>query len=342
MPVDLCEAWQSVMANYRYHYFDTTISSTRCMMGLPRYRGQTELEYCEVDYPLVTGREQWIQDWNRGSTRLLVSCARMDGGYLFRHDTIGDYQIDLQLRTIVCHPNSSADDESLQHFLLDQVIPRTLGQLGSTIVHASAVRPCDSDTVIAFVGSSGAGKSTMAASFINDSGAVLADDCLMLDVMSKQVVGIPVYPGSHLWTDSAISLFPQVVDAPLAGSRMHKQRFSDRAYRSKPEPVGVDMLISLEAHNDEDNKTIILEPITGYAAIMVLIKRVFFLDPGELHNIATLFAKIAALLNSGLRVYRLRYPHDYVYLPTIRQRVLALRSALDTQVDVLANVHLGC
>lgn len=341
MPADLCATWQSAMASHRYHYFDTTLSSTRGMAGLPEYRGQTEFKYHEVDYSLITGHEDWRQDWNRGSDKLLASCARVDDGYLFRHDTLGDYQIDLQKRTIVCRPGATADNESLQHLLLDQVIPRTLGQLGRTILHASAVRPDGGNGAIAFVGRSGAGKSTMAASFIKDSARVLADDCLMLDIKSKQVVGIPVYPGSHLWADSANNLFPLGADASLSEQHRRKRRYSDTACRPKPVPVVVTMLIALEAHDQENNKTIALELITGYTAIMALMSRIFFLDPGRLHNIATIFTKIAAMLNSGVSFYRLRYPHNYEYLPQVRQQLLQLYDSQDDQARFIAGAGQG-
>ena len=84
-------------------------------------------------------------------------------------------------------------DETATHMLLDQVIPRVLGLQGRVLIHGSAVASPEG-RACAFVGMSGRGKSTLAASFYRDGWRMLADDCIQLDIEDGSVLGLAAYP----------------------------------------------------------------------------------------------------------------------------------------------------
>ena len=102
--------------------------------------------------------------WDEDETEIFMSVADEGSGYRVRFPGIGDYFVSPGQGQIQCQPFSAVPAETLRHLLLDQVVPRMLGQGGELVLHASAVE-LDDGTGLAFVGPSGAGKSTLASSF---------------------------------------------------------------------------------------------------------------------------------------------------------------------------------
>ena len=171
-----------------------------------------------------------------------------------------------------CAPNV------LRHLLVQQVIPRWLGEQGALILHAGAVALAGQGAV-AFVGESGRGKSTMAARLAaaRAGAEVLADDSLLVETKAGGQV-LSQGPGTAAVPLGAL----YCLDDPAAGAGRVQ-----------------------------------LEPLAGQRALMALLDSVFTLNPRRPENSAAGFRAVAGLLNAGVPVYVLSYPRDFERLPEV-------------------------
>jgi hypothetical protein len=90
-------------------------------------------------------------------------------------------------------------------YLLGSIMGFVLRLRGITCLHASAIAA--GDYAIAFAGSPGAGKSTLAAALAQRGFPVLSDDIVALTEEEADFYVRPGYPRLNLWPDSVRSLF---------------------------------------------------------------------------------------------------------------------------------------
>ncbi|HKV63403.1 MAG TPA: hypothetical protein VJO16_15945 [Candidatus Acidoferrum sp.] len=102
--------------------------------------------------------------------------------------------------------------ENTASYLLGPVLGLVLRLRGVTCLHASAVS--FGDHSVAFVGSTGAGKSTTAAAFARQGYRVLSDDIVPLEERQGDFYVQPAYPYLCLWPDSVQVLYGSVEGFP--------------------------------------------------------------------------------------------------------------------------------
>lgn len=105
--------------------------------------------------------------------------CRVGDGYVCRMTGIADFVIDADLRRVVCHPLVDGRTSVIPIVVPGTVAAFLLAMGGRCVLHGSAVEV--GSRALAFVGSSGQGKSTMAAIFCADGAALVADDVLSLE-----------------------------------------------------------------------------------------------------------------------------------------------------------------
>ena len=143
-------------------------------------------------------------------------------------------------REIIIDPAPQADDSVLRLYVLGPALAIALHQRGWLILHASAVAL--SGQVIAFLGGSGWGKSTLAAALQQRGHPLVADDFIAVPTPALATAAIAgasveaeastpprVYPGFpqlKLWPEAAASLGADVEQMP----RLHPG-FEKRAQR---------------------------------------------------------------------------------------------------------------
>ena len=143
-------------------------------------------------------------------------------GYLLRYCGLADFLVDRGGAEIkLSSAGAATSSNTLRHLVLDQTIPMVLSLRGIPALHASAV--VTPNGVCAFLGATGAGKSTLAASFSAAGYPVLSDDCLAFREADK-FYAVPAYPGFRLWTDSAQWLSTGWFDAPTVAHYTRKRR----------------------------------------------------------------------------------------------------------------------
>ena len=123
----------------------------------------------------------------------------------------------------VSWPSHSSVEEAAT-YLLGPVLGLLLRFRGVTCLHASAVTIDDS--VIAFVGAEGAGKSTTAAAFARAGYAVVSDDIVALVKREGDFFVSPAYPHVCLWPESVEMLYGSTNALPPFIPNWEKRRLS--------------------------------------------------------------------------------------------------------------------
>ena len=141
-----------------------------------------------LETPLAAARHDW-----EGSDAPLMYCEKLEGEYDLVFDRYLRARISPEALEVRLDQEGS-DDNACVHFLLDQILPRLLGERGELVLHGGAISDSSSDaSALVLLGTTGSGKSTLCASFLNDGWSLLSDDCVYIDPESMTVSGS--YPG---------------------------------------------------------------------------------------------------------------------------------------------------
>lgn len=153
-------------------------------------------------------------------------------------------------REIVVQPEPGATEGDLRTLLLCSPLGALLHQRGLLPLHASVI--ATPKGAVAFMGSSGRGKSTLAAHFGQRGFRILADDIAVIsfDPMGRPEVA-PGIPQLKLWPKSVAELGGQAEALPRLRPKVEKRAlaFADSFCR---EPLALARIYLLESgHHDE-------------------------------------------------------------------------------------------
>ena len=217
-----------------------------------------------------------------------------------------------------CVPTPQVSTETIQHLFLNQVVPLALSLQKKLVFHASGVE-IDNEA-IAFVGQSGMGKSTLAASFASHGFRFLADDGLHLEAKTNQYY---VYPSHHpslrLWEDSLNALSLSSSNTALAVSYTPKVRIladQQLAYCDDDRPL---RCVYFLGKGNADQITI--EPVSSRDAMIEMVRHSFLLDIQEHATLTHHFKQLTMLAKQPI-FFRLDYPRCYEVLSKVQTFIL--------------------
>ena len=300
-----------------YRLFDGAVACDFPLPGIPI------TQQTEVDMQVVLGHGpvdeacfDWFHAWRETDGELILSCARQsDTGesprHLLRFPELADFLVSGS--TVTCHPHPDCREDSLRHLVLDQVIPRVWAHYGHLVLHASAVQLAGG-RVIAVLGESGWGKSTLAAALQARGGRLLSDDSISLRACGEGVRLIPSYTGLRLNADSITMLGMQEQGWTTVSHYSDKQRLAP-ANGEDNKPLWLDTLyIMAEPGNAQ---ALSIKELAGAELIATLIKRSFLLDINDSHYATRQIREAGAVLRGLPKIYSLDYPRDYLQLPKL-------------------------
>lgn len=177
---------------------------------------------------LSAGKEKKDIEIKQGKLdNFLRSIARSDGCLYATDSEVYHYYADVgsffvrQGQEIIVDPAPSADERLLRLYLLGRIFGALLHQRGLLILHGSAVA-VDGEAV-AFLGNSGSGKSTAAASLIIKGYPMVADDLVAIDASGARPMVHPAFPQLKLWPDAAESLGYNIDTMPRISPKKTKR-----------------------------------------------------------------------------------------------------------------------
>lgn len=243
---------------------------------------------------------------------------RLDTGYLLRFPDLADFKVSADGEAVTAYPAKDTDEATVEHLYINQLVPLALSRQGRPAFHASVVT-VDSGAV-AFLGKTGTGKSTLAASFALHGTSFLTDDALIIEERDGECCALPSHPSVRLWDDS--------VEALIGG---REQARSHITYSDKTRLLAGDALVYsdgalplLAAYVLEGNEPpeVAIRPVDGSARHMVWIENSFLLDIDDRDLLAQHF-DWTHRISSKVPTFALDYVRDYGMLPEVRRAIRA-------------------
>jgi len=306
-----------------YRIFDILIESNIPIPELPEVeQGEASISFqLSSNFSPDESQINWYHHWRLPNGEITISCARIKEDYFLRFPDLADFLISQKGDQVRCFAVLGVSDESIRHLLVDQVIPRVVAHQGWIVLHASAIEV--EGRVIAFLGESGWGKSTLATSFYEQGHHLLTDDCLLLKLEAGKIIGMPSYVSSRLWSDSLEAVVSDKSSVHPVAHYSSKKRliFPDRL-KSKLFQLPLTAIFVLAPPVESNElKEVTVEPLTGAQMIMEFVKHSFHLDVTDRDQISTQFKALGQVSGSALPIYRLSYPREHALLGKVREVV---------------------
>jgi hypothetical protein len=264
---------------------------------------------------------------------------KLDGGYIIRFPELCSFYISPEQMRIDCAPAPGVAESTIAHLILDHAIPRLLSLTpGFLVFHASAIQV--EDQVIAILGKSGQGKSTLAGWFASQGFPLLTDDCLVVrwSEVTQQWLAQPSYHSVRLWPDSVDALGIANSDLREFAGYSEKKRTGrevDFRFASAGAPLAAcfvlpDPATPTPAHSGPPK----LLPLSVNEAFPKLAGAVFRIDPADPEINRREFGVLTSL-TSTVRFWSLHYEREYHWLPAVQKVIIkAVRDENRPQKDL--------
>ena len=257
----------------------------------------------------------WDHHWRSASDDVELSVARLDGGWLLGMPGVANFHVDRHCEGVTVLVDGDIDPDTLEHALIDQILPRLLARRGEMVVHAAAAR-IDARLAL-FLGDSGHGKSTLAAALDRAGHQVLSDDCVILGVTNAGVRVLPTYPSLRLMPDSLESLYPGERPTQPMADYSAKRRIE----LAKPDEMGGELSAIFQLDSSElDGVVTEASTLSPASACIQLAQQSFAIDPTDLSNAGANLARSAKVAGS-VPGFRLRYSRRFARLPEVLSAV---------------------
>jgi hypothetical protein len=217
--------------------------------------------------------------------------------------------ISSEARRVDVYPEPGCDDAALGLLLAGQVAVYVLYRLGLPSLHASAV--LTDQGAIAFLGTKGQGKSTMAIYFLSRGAALLTDDALALDANGRRIHALPGPPMMKVWPETAVSLLADRDLPPLLENYEKKLYRLDGEHRSVARAVPLARVYLLERQQRSAvppaASIVRLSRREALTTLLAHTSNATLLSVAEVARILPLYARLTA----ETPVCLLRYPNGF-------------------------------
>jgi hypothetical protein len=262
--------------------------------------------------PPADPRPNEAHPWDLRDSGLAI--ARVGTGFVLRATGYADFLLDASATTVRCIPRTGCPEAISTQLFVDQVFPLVLHARGRFAFHASSVL-LPSGVVVGFLGRSGLGKSTLAASFAAcPQHALFGDDCLAIVPSTTRLSALPSYTSARLWPPSAEALFAHRGELPFVSPRSEKRRAELAVAESLHEAPLTRLYLLAEG------EPLRFTPLRRAAALFALTPHVYRLDPSDRTRLAQELAWLEAIVR-GVPVAELAYPRRFEALAEVHAAV---------------------
>jgi hypothetical protein len=323
MTAPLTRSWplpsieQKSQSTYDYHLYSLGVRSAWPLPGVT-------LDGLEVpDVELIAGADRDVDPMAAAAARSpsgsAFQCSPLPGGAVYLSwPGLFDFVVSPDGRRVLGRPLAGSSVEAFQAYLLSQVLSFSLLKRGIEPIHATVV--VVNSYAVGFLGDSGVGKSSLAASFLQSGHELLTDDLLVLRGDGEDVLA---YPGL-----SRVKLFPEVAGLLLgeaAGTPMNDRTSKrivplepNRFHRSRVPLGALYVLRPSPTQRDE----IRLRTLSEHRAFIELTKNTFNPLVTDRDRLRGQFAT-AAQVSNRIHIGELFFPRSLSALRDARDAILA-------------------
>jgi hypothetical protein len=184
-----------------------------------------------------------------------------------------------------------------------------IGTAFGALLHQRQLLPMHACTVVfqqkclVFAGTSGVGKSTLAAALVRKGGLLIADDITVINCKADQPSALPAFPTIKMWKDSLDHL--GISTSTLTPVRNHLLKFFLPVEKQISEPVRIDCLYVLNSHNQAD---IQISPILGIQKFRIVKRHTYLFKSMQKTGLGMNHFLQASLLAKAVPLYLISRP----------------------------------
>jgi hypothetical protein len=275
----------------RYRLADLVFDSSHPLPELAEAAGTPEVTVRWRD-AICTEGTRWFHAWPSPEGNDWVRFGRRAGSFVLEFPGRARFVIAEDGAHVELAPVTPVAEDTLRQLLMHQVLPLVLSRRGRVVVHASAVSI--DGGVVAFVGPTDAGKSTLAAACCRAGATHVTDDALVLVEADdgSHWRAVPSYAGLRLWSASAQLLgWPSPAEA---ARQVPKLRFGPENCRIQFETARLPLkrVIVLAPARGSVAAS---EPLRGHRAVLSVATHLFRLDVEDASETVRLFDAVARI-----------------------------------------------
>lgn len=206
----------------------------------------------------------------------------------------------------------------IEHIEFNQIAPLALTLQGYLVLHSSAIA-LTPNSCIGFVGPSGRGKSTLAASFAARGMPFLSDDGLALEPAGGGYIAHAQHDFVRLREDSKHFLVRStdgLVDTGPSGPKWRASAGVPMLHHKGSLPLSCVYFLG-----DGSAEDVQIDRISQRNAVQILLGSTFVLDTTDRRVLARHFAQINALV-AVVPCFALDYPRQYALIPTVHEAII--------------------
>jgi hypothetical protein len=231
---------------------------------------------------------------------------------------IAEFQVSFAEKTVtLVASDPKADETTIEHLVNDHVAPRVIAHIDKLVLHGSAVA-IDGNLAI-FLGDTGAGKSTLAASLHTHGHRLLGDDAVVITETDGFFCGEAVYPSLRLYPESIQQVFADPIATSIMAhysEKRHVDAFATLARGADRVPL---CAIFVLTNGDSGVK---VHPLLPADACMAIVEHSFALNSDDPVAAGERLAE-AARVAAAVPCFTLSYPYDFSILKSVRQTIVA-------------------
>lgn len=245
----------------------------------------------------------------------------MLGSYVLRFDGYADFVVDRKTNKIICYSKKKLQSSTIEHLLLDHLLPRLLSNDSWLVLHAGSV--ANEKGAIGFIGETGIGKSTL-STFLGQNGySIVTDDCLVLKHDKDNFIAYPSYGSVRLNPDMARALIGDYKDLPYVAEYSGKIRLDpdNGRYINQEKPNRLRALFFLNNSNQNNAiDSVSIKRLSQRNVFSRLLKNTFRLDPTDKKSTIREY-KILTSLVTCLPAYVLSYERQQGQLKEVLRAI---------------------
>jgi len=247
---------------------------------------------------------------------------RSGEGYLLRFPGLADFEVSADGTEVIAHPVAGTDEVTVEHLYINQLVPLALSRQGKPSFHASVVTVPGG--AIAFLGKTGMGKSTLAASFALSDAAFLTDDALLVEETKDGCLAMPSHASLRLWEDGVDALLdagnPQA-DPVSYSSKTRLLAGEGRTHCDEPQALlAAFMLERANVYPEGTQSAVTFRALHGVERHMAWVENSFLLDIED-HELLASHLDWTHRISGTVPTFALDYPRDYGMLPDVQDAV---------------------
>lgn len=310
-----------------YHLFGTYLESSELLPEVTAISDTSPSHFYKVHQPSSQQPHnpvdlEWFHDWTDSTGQVWASLAKQNGKYLIRFPDYADFWVSSSERVIDCIPCPDVPQETLNHLFLDQVFPCLLTHDNQIMLHAAAVGI--NSEAVAFIGETGAGKSTLTSSLCSKGFHLLTDDGLLVVEEAGRFWAVPSYSSVRLWPESLPEIFAGNPSSTDVAHYSEKQRVTaeQAAFSFAMERTPLRRIYLLKPQETDAESEIAITPIPPREAFNECFNSIFRLDFRNRAKLKEQFTLTARIVEAT-PVFSLSFPHDFSQLSAVHACLLA-------------------